>query len=181
VGQNEYPLAAMDCPDGASWDTNRPDGVAFCLQIIANGIESKGNVAFNIFTNNPTGFDFPHDTQHVRPHVPIVGLPAPVPGCTKWLAWVATVQEFNSRQFACINGSHIVINLYPRPVLRQNLLAKRITLTKSHSLKPRPFRSKVKSTNPRKQTQCIHSSQKRRITRRVFALPAVTDFSRITG
>jgi hypothetical protein len=117
VGQNEYPLAAMDCSNGASWDTNRPDGVAFSLQVIANGIESKGNVAFNIFTNNPTGFDFPHDPQHVRPHVSLVGLSAPVPGCAEWLAWVSTVQEFNLRQISCVKCSHIVINPHVRPVL----------------------------------------------------------------
>jgi len=95
VGQNEYPLSAMDRSNGASWETNRPDGVAFSLQVIANGIESNGNVAFNIFTNNPTGFKFSHNPQHVRPHVPLVCLSAPVPGCAERLAGVSPVQEFN--------------------------------------------------------------------------------------
>jgi hypothetical protein len=117
VGQNEHPLAAMDGSNGASWNTNSPDGVAFRLQVIANGIESKGNVAFNIFTNNPTGFEFSHDPQHVRPHVPLVGLSAPVPGCTERLAGVSTVQEINRWQFACIECSHIVKNPHFRPVL----------------------------------------------------------------
>jgi hypothetical protein len=118
-------------------------------------------MAFNIFTNNPTGFEFPHDPQHVRPHVPLVCLSASVSCCAKGLARVSPVQEFNPWQFACINGSYIVINLYSRPVLRQHFLAKRIALTKSHSLKPSPLRSKIKTTNPRKQTQCVHSSPKK--------------------
>jgi len=156
VGQNEYPLAAMDCSNGASWDTNRPDGVAFSLQVIANGIESKGNVAFNIFTNNPTGFDFPHDPQHVRPHVSLVGLSAPVPGCAEWLAWVSPVQEFNCWQFACVKGSHIFKNPHVRPVLTQHFLAKFVTLTKGHGLKSCPLCRKIEATNPRKQTQSVH-------------------------
>jgi hypothetical protein len=79
------------CPDAASRETDRPDGVAFSFQVIANKIEpSVGNRAFNLLTKDCVRLALLDEAKPRRPKV--AGIISPSLGAcrTEGLAGAAT-------------------------------------------------------------------------------------------
>ena len=67
--------------DARSRETNRPDGVRFSLQVIANKVEPPvGNRAFNLFTNDDWRAALADEPRPMRPEVATVG-PACLRAC----------------------------------------------------------------------------------------------------
>ena len=141
--------------DGTSWKYKRPRGVARSLQVIKDFIESEGNVAFNVFSNNPSRRELSDKSEHFRPEVPLVIMPSALSSVAKWLAWVSSDHKFNCWQLVAAHCSNIIVNPHVRPPCRQHRLAKLVALAKGHGLKPGPLGGNVQPTNPRKQTQCV--------------------------
>jgi hypothetical protein len=156
VGHNKKPLSRMRRTDGTSWKYKRPRGVARSLQVIKDFIESEGNVAFNVFSNNPSRRELSHKSEHFRPQVALVSVSAALAGMAEWLAWVASDHKLNWWQFVSCNCSYIVVNPHIRPPCRQHRLAKLVALAEGHGLKSCPFGGNVQPANPGKQTKCVH-------------------------
>jgi len=157
VRHNENPLSEMRRRNGESWETERPPGVAVCFQVINDAIKPSGNVAFNVFSNHPSGSQVLHDPAHCWPQVPLVCFGSLSSGLTEWLAWVASENNVDSRQFGSVNCSHIVKNPRVRPPCRQYRLAKPVSLAKGHGLKSCPLGGNVQPANPGKQAQCVQN------------------------
>jgi len=63
-------LPDVRCPDAASRQTTRPDGVTFSFQVIANKVEpAVGNRCFNLFTKDDWRAALADEPEPVRPEV----------------------------------------------------------------------------------------------------------------
>jgi|TARA_R110000824_G_scaffold301238_1_gene489255 hypothetical protein len=70
VGHEPQPLSDVRSPDATSRKTDRPDGVAFSFQVIANKIEPPvTNRAFNLFTKDDVRLALADELKPRRPKV----------------------------------------------------------------------------------------------------------------
>ena len=72
--------------DGASWNNNRPAGVAFAFQVSENSIEPQRDEASNVFAQEYSGSRLCNKAMQFRPEVTVVGLRALVAGDAERLA-----------------------------------------------------------------------------------------------
>jgi hypothetical protein len=104
-------VRGIDC---ASWNNNRPPGVAIGFQVSKHLVEAQGDVTSNILSNDPSGSDFANNSAHFRPEVTVIRFACAPPGVTERLTGVSSTDEFDSSdsiliQSICCKGSYIVI------------------------------------------------------------------------
>lgn len=73
VGHDEDPLSLVRRADSASWNNERPDGVAFTFQVAENAVETHADEPSNILSTHPTGPELLDDSKHFRPEPAVVG------------------------------------------------------------------------------------------------------------
>jgi hypothetical protein len=103
--------------NGSRWYKKRPRGVTDTFHLVKDVIESIGNMADNIFCNDPAGAALSNDTEHFRPEVPRVFFAELVPGGAEWLARVSAANKVNwSGVLAGIELANIGVAWHSGPV-----------------------------------------------------------------
>jgi len=72
--------------DGTSWNNNRPDFIAFGLQVNTHAFELHLDDTSNILSDDPSGPCFGNNAQHLRPEVTVICLASSLSGAGKRLA-----------------------------------------------------------------------------------------------
>lgn len=88
------PVASVRGIDGASWNNNRPAGVAFGLQIRQNSVERQRDEASNVFTQECNGSRGCNKAMQFRPEVTVILLRALSSCDTERLAGEAARPDF---------------------------------------------------------------------------------------
>jgi hypothetical protein len=86
VGHNGTSFPFVRGIDTASWNKETLDFVTFLFQVRKHRVECQIDDSRHIFTNNPSGPEFPYNSKHFRPEVTVILLASSLPGNTKWLA-----------------------------------------------------------------------------------------------
>lgn len=81
----------MRCARAVCAQYDRPDGVAFSLQVCTNSVEpAVANRAFNLLAKDALRAALADEPEHVGPEVPLVGLRLPLARRTERLAGAAS-------------------------------------------------------------------------------------------
>src|SRR4051812_37115440 len=82
VGVAEKPdaIPPVILSDGTSWNDKRRDRKADGFQVRNHLGECQASDPNNVLSNDPSGPDFGHDAQHLRPEVAVICRAAPLPG-----------------------------------------------------------------------------------------------------
>jgi hypothetical protein len=86
VGHHEDPVAPVRGTDACSRKYERPDGVAFTLQVSAHAVERQSDEPRHVLSNNPTGPELAHDSKHLRPEPAVIARASLEPGTGEGLA-----------------------------------------------------------------------------------------------
>jgi len=147
VGHNPNPIPSVRGVDGASWKYKRPCFVAFVLQVSKHVIERHADDARYVFTNNPTGPSFGNNPKHLRPEVTVICRALLLPGNREWLTRKSACKQIGSGVLRSVEFMDVGNNWDCGPVLCEDLLAKRISLTKYLGSESCPMRRKRKPAN----------------------------------
>ena len=69
VCNNPESLSEVRCADRASWYIKRPCGVAFAFQVSEYFVQAQFDEPNNVFSNNPSGPEFPDNSKHLWPEM----------------------------------------------------------------------------------------------------------------
>lgn len=116
VGHNEDALAPVRSPDGASWYKQRPDGVAFALQVSAHAVEPQADVPSNVLKQRPSWPEVSDGCKQVRPEVAVIIRASSLPGGGEGLAGVAAGNEVDLVQLVEGERPHVAPARDMRPV-----------------------------------------------------------------
>jgi len=125
VGQRPRPGSIVSGTDGRSVNNVRPDGITFSDKVTLNLFKgSCVDVSKNIFSNNVKR-SVPLDlSECVRPHT--VAVPLRV-GSAVALAWIAARDDIAAP--IKVEAPHVVVDRRVGPMLSQDGLAERLSLT----------------------------------------------------
>ena len=69
VCNNPDPLSEVRGANRASWKIKRPCGVAFAFQVSEYFVQAQFDEPNNVFSNNPSGPEFPDNSKHFWPEM----------------------------------------------------------------------------------------------------------------
>jgi len=117
--------------DGASWN-NKWDGlVSDAFQVRKAALEAQRlvNKASDIFANDPPTLYSFNNSQHFRPEIAVIFCASLLPGDAPRLTREAADDDINSSKSICADGSNVVVDRRVGPMLSQDGLAERLSLT----------------------------------------------------
>jgi len=127
VGHNPDAISSVRGIDGASWNNNRPRGVAFAFQVKQHFVEAHCDVTSNVFSHDPAGSFVLNNLKHRRPEVAVIRCAFLLPGNGEGLAWIAPCDDVDVA--FKVDGSDVVVDRDVGPVLSQDSLAEGVLLT----------------------------------------------------
>lgn len=93
------PVSSVGRTDGDSWNNNRLDFVAECLQISADTLEYHASAlskeATHVFSDDPCRLELSNNAAHFWPEEAVILLSAPSSGLGERLAREATGEDMN--------------------------------------------------------------------------------------
>jgi len=95
VGNNEDPVSSVRGVDGTSRYNKRLRGVPEVSQVRKHVVEPQCDMPSNVVANKPTGSDGFNKSAYLRPEVTVIFLAFSLPGMTKRLARVSSVNKVN--------------------------------------------------------------------------------------
>jgi len=101
VGHDEHPLSPVRGTNVVSTHHERPDGVAFRLQVFDNPVSSESSEAMNVLSADPTGSHLSHDPEHLGPEPSLIVVAAPFASARHWLAGKPSDEDINSGNRSC--------------------------------------------------------------------------------
>jgi len=110
----------------ASWNIKRPCGVAFAFQVSEYFVQAQFDEPNNVFSNNPSGPEFPDNSKHFWPEMAGVVLGKLSSGLGKWLAREPSANKVGSGvgEIGSSGISYVIQYGYVGPVMIQHRLAK---------------------------------------------------------
>jgi hypothetical protein len=69
VCNNPDSLSEVRGANRASWNIKRPCGVAFAFQVSEYFVQAQFDEPNNVFSNNPSGPEFPDNSKHLWPEM----------------------------------------------------------------------------------------------------------------
>src|ERR1700733_6968213 len=121
----------MRRPNGASWNNERPAGVARGFQVREYGVEAAFNMATNVLANDPSRPDFSYESIHFRPEMARIGLASLFACDAEGLAGIAPANDvdcFDSvmMQSPLAELSDVVVDWRRGPVPVEHSLTERV-------------------------------------------------------
>jgi hypothetical protein len=95
VRHNPEPLSTVRGIDGASRNSNRPNGVAEGFQIRWHLVERQRDEPRHILSHDPTGPDFFNNAAHLRPEPTVIADASSLPGDGEGLAGEAAGEDID--------------------------------------------------------------------------------------
>ena len=109
VGQNEQPLPYVRRARFSRREQARLDVVTQALKVSDDLPTSQGQMAFDVFEEDPSGADFAHDPLDLGPQVAGIVFAAASPGLAEGLAGITGRDEMNAAApRSAVEGSQIV-------------------------------------------------------------------------
>jgi hypothetical protein len=145
--------------DTASRNKEAPAFVAFIFQVSKHLVECQIDDSRHIFSNNPSGPEFPDNSKHFRPEVTVIFLASSLPGKTEWLTGESSRNNVNCSQSCSLIKTLLrkCPNVPPfgniGPVLGKYRMGIVGPFALPHGSEARPLRSQVKASDPGKQAQ----------------------------
>jgi hypothetical protein len=93
--------------DGASWNNNRLDFIAFAFQVRTHLFEFHVDDSSNVLTNDPSGPGFRNNSKHLRPEITVIRLALSLPGTTERLAWETPGKQGCSSKSGAVEGADV--------------------------------------------------------------------------
>jgi len=90
VGHNEAPVPHVRGADARSRKKERPARVTRTLQVSTHIVECHVDESSNVLSNNPSGPELPHHSEHFRPEETVILRAFSLPGTGERLAWETT-------------------------------------------------------------------------------------------
>ena len=137
VGHNPDAVASMRGADGASWNNKWDGAVPDAFQVRKAALEAQWlvNKASDIFANDPPTLYSFNNSQHFRPEISVIFCASLLPGNGEGLARETAADEVNSSKSICVDGSDVVVDRRVGPMLSQDGLAERLSLTECNCSK----------------------------------------------
>jgi hypothetical protein len=145
--------------DTASRNKEAPAFVAFVFQVSKHLVECQIDDSRHIFSNNPSGPEFPDNSKHFRPEVTVIFLASSLPSKTEWLTGESSRNNVNCSQSCSLIKTLLrkCPNVPPfgniGPVLGKYRMGIVGPFALPHGSEASPLRSQVKASNPGKQAQ----------------------------
>ena len=109
VGQNEQPFPNVRRARFSRREQACLDAVAHALKLSGDVPKSQGQMAFDVFKEDPSRADFPHDPRDLRPQMSGVGFTAAKSGLAEGLAGITGSDDMNAAApRSAVEGSQIV-------------------------------------------------------------------------
>jgi hypothetical protein len=156
VGNHPNSVTSVGCVDGTSRNNHRPRGEAESVQVRKHLVEAHADDPSNILSKNPSGPEFFDKTAHFRPEVTVIFRASSLPGNTKRLAGVSSANKVNWANIFASQCSYIFKLPDIRPMLCQDLPAKRINFAERDGGHPSPLQAKAESTDTAEQVEDFH-------------------------
>lgn len=111
VGQYEESATPMVCASFSRREQARLCAEAQVAKLSCDPVKSQIEVTFNVFAEDPFGFDLVDDPGDVRPQVPGIGFAVSLARLAEGLAWITGRDEMNAAApGAAVEGCEIVPN-----------------------------------------------------------------------
>jgi len=154
VCNNPESLSDVRGANRASWNIKRPRGVALGLQIREYFVQAQSRESNNVLSNNPSGPEFPDNSEHFRPEMSGVVGSSLVAGMGERLTGKSAHNDIWIG-FGEVGSSNIPYVSQVRdsgPVMAKHRLAVRLVLDETRRLeKPRRLKTAGKAADPREQ------------------------------
>jgi hypothetical protein len=151
VGHNPHSVSSVEGADGASWNNDRPDGVALCFQVSSTTVEFHRDDARHVLANDPSGPDSFNNGNHCRPEEAVISRACPLPGKTERLAGKSSREKRSPCVAFAGEGAHVVMDWHVGPVFPQDPLGVGFALAESDRSESGPLCGKGKATDSAKQ------------------------------
>jgi hypothetical protein len=151
VGHNPHSVSSVEGADGASWNNDRPDGVALCFQVRSATVEFHRNDARHILANDPSGPDSFNNGNHCRPEEAVISRACPLPGETEWMAGKSSREKRSPCVAFAGEGAHVVMDWHVGPVFPQYPLCVWFALAEGDRSESSPPCGEGKPSDPAEQ------------------------------
>jgi hypothetical protein len=152
VGHNPHPIPPVRGIDGASWYSDRPDGVTVVLQRRKHAVEAQRNEPRRVLEQAPSGPEGSHAPQSFRPEEAVILRALSLPGEADGLTGRPAAYKVNWFEVA-ESGTIKLLDVHEtghiRPVLLQHTQAIGLALDLPRDLHPGPLQAEVEAADPR--------------------------------
>jgi hypothetical protein len=131
--------------DRTSRNIKRLARVPDTLQVRKHLVEAQPDQPRNILSNDPSGPEFRHNSEHFRPDKAVILLASLLPGDTERLAGEPSANKVNWFEVVFPDFSHVPVSLDVGPVFFKDSVAEVIYLHLPFALHSGPFEAKVET------------------------------------
>jgi hypothetical protein len=133
--------------DRTSRNIKRLRGVPDTFQVRKHFVEAQPDQPRNILSNDPSGPEFRHNSEHFRPEMAVILLASLLPGDTERLAGEPSANNVNWFEVVRSDFSHVSVSLDVGPMLFEDSVAEVIYLHLPFALHSGTFEAKVETTD----------------------------------